>query len=126
MLLHFIPKRTVSFLFIPTHSQKKALCFQPQQAKNLISVRSRWRTCLTFKQNPTHQKKSLLAEHESYYYTLEKDSVKGHPLTDPFAFWYEGKDVSVKAYNIDTSGNEVHVTDKKMNKTYKITLPSLP
>lgn len=46
-------------------------------------------------------------------------------MTDPFAFWYEGKDVSVKAYNIDTSGNEVHVTDKKMNKTYKITLPSL-
>lgn len=46
-------------------------------------------------------------------------------MTDPFAFWYEGKDVSVKAYNIDTSGNEVHVTDKKMNKTCKITLPSL-
>lgn len=67
----------------------------------------------------------LLAEHEPYYYTLEKDIVKGHPLTDPFAFWYEGKDVSVKAYNVDTSGNEVHVTDKKMNKTYKITLPSL-
>ncbi|AIK46896.1 hypothetical protein DJ95_131 [Bacillus atrophaeus subsp. globigii] len=24
MLLHFIPKRTVSFLFIPTHSHKKS------------------------------------------------------------------------------------------------------
>lgn len=33
----------------------------------------------------------LLAEHEPFYYTLEKDAIKEHPLSDPFAFWHEGK-----------------------------------
>lgn len=36
----------------------------------------------------------LLAEHEPFYYTLEKDVIKEHLLSDPFAFWYEGEDVS--------------------------------
>jgi hypothetical protein len=38
---------------------------------------------------------------------------------------YEGKDVSVKAYNVDTTGNEIHINDKKMKKEYQLTLPSL-
>ncbi|GAK81690.1 putative phage receptor protein [Bacillus subtilis Miyagi-4] len=67
----------------------------------------------------------LLAEHEPFYYTLEKDAIKEHPLSDPIAFWYEGKDVSVKAYNVDTTGNEIHINDKKMKKEYSLTLPSL-
>lgn len=67
----------------------------------------------------------LLAEHESFYYTLEKDAIKKHPLSNPFAFWYEGKDVSVKAYNVDTTGNDVHINDKKTKKEYSLTLPSL-
>ncbi|QNK37475.1 hypothetical protein [Bacillus subtilis] len=67
----------------------------------------------------------LLAEHEPFYYTLEKEAIKEHPLSDPFAFWYEGKDVSVKAYNVDTTGNEIHINDKKMKKEYSLTLPSL-
>ncbi|USP96183.1 hypothetical protein ABZM97_03845 [Bacillus vallismortis] len=67
----------------------------------------------------------LLAEHESFYYTLEKDVIKEHPLSDPFAFWYEGKDVSVKAYNVDTTGNEIHINDRKTEKEYSLTLPSL-
>lgn len=66
----------------------------------------------------------LLAEHELFYYTLEKDVIKEHPLSDPFAFWYEGKDVSVKAYN-DTTGNEIHINDRKTKKEYSLTLPSL-
>ncbi|MGW8262786.1 hypothetical protein ACWHAR_22685, partial [Bacillus sp. LR--39] len=66
----------------------------------------------------------LLAEHEPFYYTLEKDAIKEHPLSDPIAFWYEGKDVSVKAYNVDTTGNEIHINDKKMKKEYSLTLPS--
>ncbi|MEC1688547.1 hypothetical protein [Bacillus mojavensis] len=67
----------------------------------------------------------LLAEHEPFYYTLEKDAIKKHPLSNPFSFWYEGKDVSVKAYNVDTTGNEIHINDKKMKKEYQLTLPSL-
>ncbi|MFT4401921.1 hypothetical protein ACMX2I_18290 [Bacillus sp. SW14] len=67
----------------------------------------------------------LLAEHESFYYTLEKDVIKEHPLSNPFAFWYEGKDVSVKAYNVDTTGNEIHINDRKTEKKYRLTLPSL-
>ncbi|KJJ40317.1 hypothetical protein UM89_20525 [Bacillus subtilis] len=67
----------------------------------------------------------LLAEHEPFYYTLEKDVIKEHSLSDPFAFWYEGKDVSVKAYNVDTTGNEIHINDRKMQKEYSLTLPSL-
>ncbi|MDF4200328.1 hypothetical protein ABES74_20105 [Bacillus subtilis] len=67
----------------------------------------------------------LLAEHEPFYYTLEKDAIKEHPLSDPFAFWHEGKDVSVKAYNVDTTGNEIRINDKKMKKEYTLTLPSL-
>ncbi|MCY9354689.1 hypothetical protein MOE93_07115 [Bacillus spizizenii] len=67
----------------------------------------------------------LLAEHESFYYTLEKDAIKKHPLSNPFSFWYEGKDVSVKAYNVDTTGNDVHINDKKTKKEYSLTLPSL-
>ena len=67
----------------------------------------------------------LLAEHESFYYTLEKDVIKEHPLSNPFSFWYEGKDVSVKAYNVDTTGNDVHINDKKTKKEYSLTLPSL-
>ncbi|MEC2136533.1 hypothetical protein P9F07_15655 [Bacillus subtilis] len=67
----------------------------------------------------------LLAEHESFYYTLEKDAIKKHPLSNPFLFWYEGKDVSVKAYNVDTTGNDVHINDKRTKKEYSLTLPSL-
>ncbi|AMR48105.1 hypothetical protein ACTHP5_16790 [Bacillus subtilis] len=67
----------------------------------------------------------LLAEHEPFYYTLEKDAIKEHPLSDPFAFWHEGKDVSVKAYNVDTTGNEIHINDRKTKKEYTLTLPSL-
>ncbi|MGG4420589.1 hypothetical protein QNK06_03690 [Bacillus subtilis] len=67
----------------------------------------------------------LLAEHEPFYYTLEKDAIKEHLLSDPFAFWYEGKDVSVKAYNVDTTGNEIHINDRKTKKEYTLTLPSL-
>ncbi|MCY9363762.1 hypothetical protein MOF33_13205 [Bacillus spizizenii] len=67
----------------------------------------------------------LLAEHESFYYTLEKDVIKEHPLSDPFAFWYEGEDVSVKAYNVDTIGNDIHINDRKTKKEYSLTLPSL-
>ncbi|MCY8700505.1 hypothetical protein MOD68_14395 [Bacillus spizizenii] len=67
----------------------------------------------------------LLAEHEPFYYTLEKDAIKKHPLSNPFSFWYEGKDVSVKAYNVDTTGNDVHINDKKTKKEYSLTLPSL-
>ncbi|WP_336183994.1 hypothetical protein [Bacillus sp. 205(2023)] len=67
----------------------------------------------------------LLAEHESFYYTLEKDAIKKHPLPNPFSFWYEGKDVSVKAYNVDTTGNDIHINDKKTKKEYSLTLPSL-
>ncbi|MEI1420421.1 hypothetical protein EFK13_03945 [Bacillus cabrialesii] len=67
----------------------------------------------------------LLAEHEPFYYTLEKDVIKEHPLSDPFAFWYEGKDVSVKTYNVDTAGNEIHINDRKTKKEYRLTLPSL-
>ncbi|MDO8224022.1 hypothetical protein [Bacillus cabrialesii] len=67
----------------------------------------------------------LLAEHEPFYNTLEKDVIKEHSLSDPFAFWYEGKDVSVKAYNVDTTGNEIHINDRKMKKEYSLTLPSL-
>ncbi|APH67598.1 hypothetical protein [Bacillus sp. LR_5] len=67
----------------------------------------------------------LLAEHEPFYYTLEKDVIKEHPLSDPFAFWYEGKDVSVKAYNVDTTGNDIHINDRKTKKKYRLTLPSL-
>ncbi|MER0468819.1 hypothetical protein ABR330_19545 [Bacillus cabrialesii subsp. cabrialesii] len=67
----------------------------------------------------------LLAEHEPFYYTLEKDVIKEHPLLDPFAFWYEGKDVSVKAYNVDTARNEIHINDRKTKKEYRLTLPSL-
>ncbi|MCW0121296.1 MULTISPECIES: hypothetical protein [Bacillus] len=67
----------------------------------------------------------LLAEHEPFYYTLKKDVIKEHPLSDPFAFWYEGKDVSVKAYNVDTTGNEIHINDRKTKKEYSLTLPSL-
>lgn len=67
----------------------------------------------------------LLAEHESFYYTLEKDVLKKHPLSDPFAFWYEGKDVFVKAYNVDTTGNDIHINDRKTKKEYRLTLPSL-
>ncbi|MCY7868779.1 hypothetical protein MOB43_05770 [Bacillus spizizenii] len=67
----------------------------------------------------------LLAEHEPFYYTLEKDAIKKHPLSDPFAFWHEGKDVSVKAYNVDTTGNEIHINDRKTKTEYQLTLPSL-
>ncbi len=67
----------------------------------------------------------LLAEHEPFYYTLEKDVIREHPLSNPFAFWYEGKDVSVKAYNVDTTGNEIHINDRKTKKKYRLTLPSL-
>ncbi|MCY9070303.1 hypothetical protein MOE65_07510 [Bacillus inaquosorum] len=67
----------------------------------------------------------LLAEHEPFYYTLEKDVIKEHLLSDPFAFWYEGEDVSVKAYNVDTAGNEIHINDRKTKKEYQLTLPSL-
>lgn len=67
----------------------------------------------------------LLAEHEPFYYTLEKDAIKEHPLSDPFAFWYEGKDVTIEAYNVDTTGNEIRINDKKMKKEYTLTLPSL-
>ncbi|MEC1738419.1 hypothetical protein P9D87_15860 [Bacillus mojavensis] len=67
----------------------------------------------------------LLAEHEPFYYTLEKDAIKKHSLSNPFSFWYEGKDVSVKAYNVDTTGNDVHINDKKTKKEYSLTLPSL-
>ncbi|AWM19948.1 hypothetical protein [Bacillus subtilis] len=67
----------------------------------------------------------LLAEHEPFYYTLEKDAIIEHPLSDPFAFWYEGKDVSVKAYNVDTTGNEIQINDRKTKKEYSLTLPSL-
>ncbi|MCY8203740.1 hypothetical protein MOC09_08945 [Bacillus sp. N12A5] len=67
----------------------------------------------------------LLAEHEPFYYTLEKDAIREHPLSDPFAFWYEGKDVSVKAYNVDTTGNEIHINDRKTKKEYSLALPSL-
>ncbi|MDU0156178.1 hypothetical protein [Bacillus cabrialesii] len=67
----------------------------------------------------------LLAEHEPIYYTLEKDVIKEHSLSDPFAFWYVGKDVSVKAYNVDTTGNEIHINDRKTKKVYRLTLPSL-
>ncbi|MBG9770188.1 hypothetical protein [Bacillus vallismortis] len=67
----------------------------------------------------------LLAEHEPFYYTLEKDVIREHPLPNPFAFWYEGKDVSVKAYNVDTIGNEIHINDRKTKKKYRLTLPSL-
>ncbi|MCY7920040.1 hypothetical protein [Bacillus vallismortis] len=67
----------------------------------------------------------LLAEHESFYYTLEKDVIKEHPLSNPFAFWYEGKDLSVKAYNVDTMGSEIHINDRKTKKKYRLTLPSL-
>ncbi|WP_276736575.1 hypothetical protein [Bacillus sp. (in: firmicutes)] len=67
----------------------------------------------------------LLAEHEPFYYTLEKDVIKEHPLSNPFAFWHEGKDVSVKAYNVDTTGNEIHINDRKTKKEYRLTLPSL-
>lgn len=57
--------------------------------------------------------------------TLLSTSIKEHPLSDPFAFWYEGKGVSVKAYNVDTTGNEIHINDKKTKKEYQLTLPSL-
>lgn len=67
----------------------------------------------------------LLAEHEPFYYTLEKDVIKEHPLSDPFAFWYEGEDVSVKAYNVDKAGNEIHINDRKTKNEYQLTLPSL-
>lgn len=67
----------------------------------------------------------LLAEHEPFYYTVEKDAIKEHPLSDPFAFWHDGKDVSVKAYNVDTTGNEIHINDRKTKKEYTLTLPSL-
>ncbi|MCY8545322.1 hypothetical protein [Bacillus vallismortis] len=67
----------------------------------------------------------LLAEHEPFYYTLEKDVIREHPLSNPFSFWYEGKDVSVKAYNVDTTGNEIHINDRKTKKKYRLTLPSL-
>ncbi|MGG1244373.1 hypothetical protein ABE187_16180 [Bacillus cabrialesii] len=67
----------------------------------------------------------LLAEHEPIYYTLEKDVIIEHWLSDPFAFWYVGEDVSVKAYNVDTTGNEIHINDRKMKKEYRLTLPSL-
>lgn len=33
--------------------------------------------------------------------------------------------MSVKAYNVDTNGNELKVKDKKFNKKYNLTLPSL-
>ncbi|MBL4978732.1 hypothetical protein [Bacillus halotolerans] len=67
----------------------------------------------------------LLAEHEPYYYTLNKDTIKKHKLSNPIAFWYQGQNVSVKAYNVDTNGNELKVKDKKFNKKYSLTLPSL-
>ncbi|PJZ00655.1 hypothetical protein CPT06_08795 [Bacillus vallismortis] len=67
----------------------------------------------------------LLAEHEPFYYTLEKDVIREHPLSNSFAFWYEGKDVSVKAYNVDTTGNEIHINDRKTEKKYRLALPSL-
>lgn len=67
----------------------------------------------------------LLAEHEPFYYTLEKDAIKEHPLSDPFAFWYEGKDVTIEAYNVDTTGNEIHINDRKTKKEYTLTLPPL-
>lgn len=51
--------------------------------------------------------------------------IKEHLLSDPFAFWYEGEDVSVKAYNVDTAGNEIHINDRKTKKKYQLTLPSL-
>ncbi|MEC0830984.1 hypothetical protein P8917_21265, partial [Bacillus atrophaeus] len=81
---------------------------------------------------PYIQKKShssddivLLAEHEPYYYTLNNNTIKQHKLSNPFAFWYQGENVSVKAYNVDTNGNELKVKDKKFNKKYNLTLPSL-
>ncbi|WP_258729261.1 hypothetical protein [Bacillus atrophaeus] len=81
---------------------------------------------------PYIQKKShssddivLLAEHEPYYYTLNNNTIKQHKLSNPFAFWYQGENVSVKAYNVDTNGNELKVKDKKFNKKYSLTLPSL-
>ncbi|MDR4435312.1 hypothetical protein [Bacillus tequilensis] len=67
----------------------------------------------------------LLAEHEPYYYTLNNNKIKEHRLSNPFAFWYEGKNVSVKAYNVDTNGNELKIKDKQFNKKYSLTLPSL-
>lgn len=51
--------------------------------------------------------------------------IKKHPLSNPFAFWHEGKDVSVKAYNVDTTGNEIHINDRKTKKKHQLTLPSL-
>ncbi|MBD4894664.1 hypothetical protein GUF81_02930, partial [Xanthomonas citri pv. citri] len=47
------------------------------------------------------------------------------PLSDPFAFWYEGKDVTIEAYNVDTTGNEIHINDRKTKKEYTLTLPPL-
>ncbi|MGO0713187.1 phage receptor protein (YeeG) [Bacillus subtilis subsp. subtilis] len=67
----------------------------------------------------------LLAEHEPYYYTLNNNKIKEHKLSNPFAFWYEGENVSVKAYNVDTNGNELKIKDKQFNKKYSLTLPSL-
>lgn len=67
----------------------------------------------------------MLAEHEPYYYTLKNNTIKEHKLSNPFAFWYQGEDISVKAYNVDTNGNELKVNDKKFNKKYSLTLPPL-
>ncbi|AZJ44111.1 hypothetical protein [Bacillus velezensis] len=77
------------------------------------------------KKTPSSNDIVLLAEHEPYYYTLKNNTIKEHKLSNPFAFWYQGEDISVKAYNVDTNGNELKVNDKKFNKKYSLTLPSL-
>ncbi|MCM2988493.1 hypothetical protein M3580_04535 [Bacillus safensis] len=67
----------------------------------------------------------LLAEHEPYFYTLKKESLKKHTLSHPFAFWYQGQNISIEAYNVDTNGNELKIKDTKFNNKYSFTLPSL-
>jgi hypothetical protein len=47
---------------------------------------------------------------------IKNNTIKEHKLSNPFAFWYQGEDISVKAYNVDTNGNELKVNDKKSNR----------
>ncbi|MDY7433573.1 hypothetical protein UJ203_17970 [Bacillus sp. V26] len=65
----------------------------------------------------------LLAEHESFYYTLEKDAIKKHPLPNPFSFWYEGKDFSFHTYDLKFpymegkfKGNQLYVVAQEEHK----------
>lgn len=64
----------------------------------------------------------LLVEYEFFYYMLEKDVIKKYLLLNLFLFWYEGKDVFVKVYNVDMMGNDVYINDKKMKKEYSFIL----